>query len=409
MTNKNSRLKAFLCHAQDDEVKTRELYRRLIADGFEAWLDKEHLLPGQDWDLEIDKAIRNTDVVIVCLSNKSTTKAGYVQKEIKLALDAADKQPEGTIFIIPVRLEECEVPDRLNKWQWVNLFEKNGYLSLKSSLKSRAKGLGKWSTPPLNVFEPEMIKIPRGEFLMGSSKAQAQKAIQDGAEKTWVQDEQPQHLVLLSEYYIAKHPVTNHEFQVFIRDTKTNSPLGWNGDEYPDGKDDHPAVNIPWEDATAFCEWLKQKTNRPYRLPTEAEWEKAARGTDGRIWPWGNEFDPEFANTREAKIMHVTRVGQFSPYGDSPYGCVDMIGNIWEWCSDWYDKNEYTKRTQEDTVTEDPNGPGNGLAHILRGGSFGTGRAGNRCADRIQFSKILFTGNYGFRVALSSIKLVSED
>src|SRR5262245_44125649 len=133
MTAEIRKLKVFLCHSKDDKPKVRELYRSLVANGFDAWLDEEKLIPGQDWDLEIRKAVRESDVVVVCLSNSSTTKAGYVQKEIRFALDVADEQPEGAIFIIPVRMEECDVPTRLSKWQWVNLFESNGYEKLMSS------------------------------------------------------------------------------------------------------------------------------------------------------------------------------------------------------------------------------------------------------------------------------------
>ena len=122
----NRKLKVFLCHSKDDKTKVRELYRRLVADGFDAWLDEEKLIPGQEWDLEIRKAVRDSDVVVVCLSNSSVTKAGYVQKEIRFALDVADEQPEGAIFIVPARLESCQVPNRLGKWQWVNLFESTG-------------------------------------------------------------------------------------------------------------------------------------------------------------------------------------------------------------------------------------------------------------------------------------------
>ena len=98
-------LKVFICHSKDDKPKVRKLYRRLINDGFEAWLDEAKLMPGQDWDLEIRKAVRGSDVVLVCLSKSSTTKEGYVQKEMRFALDVADEKPEGTVFLIPVRLE----------------------------------------------------------------------------------------------------------------------------------------------------------------------------------------------------------------------------------------------------------------------------------------------------------------
>lgn len=128
------RLRVFLCHASDDKPAVRRLYRRLKDDGFDPWLDEEDLLPGQDWDLEISKAVRHSDMIIVCLSRASVVKRGYVQKEIKQALDVADEQPEGTIFIIPLKLEECEAPERLRRWQWVNLYEAGGYDKLKRAL-----------------------------------------------------------------------------------------------------------------------------------------------------------------------------------------------------------------------------------------------------------------------------------
>ena len=131
-------LQAFLCHSSGDKQPVRDLYRKLTSDGFVPWLDEENLLPGQVWEAEITKAVRSSHVVIVCLSKASTTKAGYVQKEIKVALDVADEQPEGTIFIIPLRLEECTVPDRLKKWQWVDLFNQKGYQKLVVALKTRA-------------------------------------------------------------------------------------------------------------------------------------------------------------------------------------------------------------------------------------------------------------------------------
>jgi len=134
-------LKVFLCHSKDDKLKVRKLYKSLIADNFDVWLDEVKIMPGQDWDLEIKKAVRNSDTVIVCLSNSSITKEGYIQKEIRFALDIADEKPEGTIFLIPVRLEVCNVPNRISRFQWVDLFQKVGYTKLKESLHLRMKDL----------------------------------------------------------------------------------------------------------------------------------------------------------------------------------------------------------------------------------------------------------------------------
>lgn len=134
-------LKVFLCHASDDKPKVQNLYHRLRNDGIKPWLDKENLLPGQKWRLEIPKAVRTSDVVIICLSRNSVTKAGYVQKEIRYALDIADEKPEGVIFLIPLRLEECEVPERLRDWHWVDLFEEKGYERLMRTLQQSAQTL----------------------------------------------------------------------------------------------------------------------------------------------------------------------------------------------------------------------------------------------------------------------------
>lgn len=124
----------FLCHTSEDKKTVRELYRRLKKDGFTPWLDAENLLAGQEWKVEIPKVVKNSDVVIICLSNQIETKTGYIQKEIRIALDAADERPEGSIFIIPLRLVACSVPERLQRWHYVDYFEDNGYEKLIKSL-----------------------------------------------------------------------------------------------------------------------------------------------------------------------------------------------------------------------------------------------------------------------------------
>lgn len=135
-------LRVFLCHASQDKAAVRDLYRRLRAEAWiNPWLDEEKLLPGQDWDMEIEKALEKADVVIVCLSNKSVTKEGYIQRELKFVLDIALEKPEGAIFIIPLRLEDCDLPRRLRSWQYVDYFptvERNrAYQRLLKSLQLR--------------------------------------------------------------------------------------------------------------------------------------------------------------------------------------------------------------------------------------------------------------------------------
>ena len=134
-------LKVFLCHAKDDKRKVRELYRYLHRRQVKPWLDEIDLIGGQDWQAEIPKALATSDAIIICLTKNSIDKQGYIQKEIKFALDKALEMPEGRIFIIPVRFEECDVPSSLSRYQWVDLFDEAGYSKMMKALSFRASQL----------------------------------------------------------------------------------------------------------------------------------------------------------------------------------------------------------------------------------------------------------------------------
>ena len=162
MKNDKRPLRAFLCHASGDKPAVIKLYDRLVKDGVDAWLDKEKLIPGQNWQIEIPNAVRNSDAVIVCLSSHSINKEGFVQKEIKIALDAADEKPEGVIFIIPARLENCSLPERISQYQCVDLFTDNGYEWLLKALHSRANTVGAEIKPQKISAKPP---IPEKKFL----------------------------------------------------------------------------------------------------------------------------------------------------------------------------------------------------------------------------------------------------
>ncbi|NOH01088.1 MAG: TIR domain-containing protein [Chloroflexi bacterium] len=147
MTEAKRPLKVFLCYAHADRDAVRALYTRLIHDGVDAWLDKENLLPGQDWELEIRKAVREASAIIVCLSNQFV-QAGFKHKEVRWALDAAMERPEGEIFIIPARLEDCDTLEGLRKWHWVDLFKEDGYEKLRQALHVRGIIGGNKKMPP---------------------------------------------------------------------------------------------------------------------------------------------------------------------------------------------------------------------------------------------------------------------
>jgi hypothetical protein len=146
--------------------------------------------------------------------------------------------------------------------------------------------------------------------------------------------EQPQHELALPAYQIGRYPVTNAEYAAYVEATGRDAPRHWREGRFPEELADHPVVNVTWRDALAYVQWLAERAEQPYRLPTEAEWEKAARGDDGRLWPWGDEWDPARANCQPEGPKGTTPVGQYSAAGgDSPCGAADMAGNVWEWCS----------------------------------------------------------------------------
>jgi len=186
-----------------------------------------------------------------------------------------------------------------------------------------------------------MVWVPAGEFLMGSTDA----------DKDARTDEKPQHTVYLDGYWIYQTEVTAAQYRKFCQATGRQLP------GLPDwAKDDHPIVNVSWEDAAAYAQWAGAA------LPTEAQWEKAARGTDARVYPWGNDWDG-------AKCVNSVGGGTKPvggmPAGVSPYGCLDMAGNVWEWCADWYDGSYY-----KNTPSRNPTGPATGTLRVLRGGSW---------------------------------------
>jgi len=259
--------------------------------------------------------------------------------------------------------------------------------------------------------ELAFVRIPAGEFLMGSDPK---------VDKLAFDDEQPQRKVHLDSYWMGKTAVTVAQFRQFITATgyKTQAErqgYGWHWSgsgwqkvagadwAHPTGpqsqaEETHPVVQVSWEDAVAFGAWASQATGREVRLPTEAEWEKAARGTDGRIYPWGKEAPDARRCNYNMNVKSTTPVGQYSPQGDSPYGCVDMAGNVWEWCADWYDGGYY-----KTAPARNPPGPQKGNSRVLRGGSWDFNGRFARCAYRSRSSPASMYGNWGFRCVVACL------
>ena len=250
--------------------------------------------------------------------------------------------------------------------------------------------------------EMEWITIPAGEFIMGSKVEQACKAKEIDPEYSdeWLEREQPQRKVHLSDYKIAKYTVTNRQFKAFVEATEYQTERELDGlgksiwfklrEGRLEERLDHPVVCVTRKDALAYCEWFSEKTEIKIGLPTEAQWEKAARGNDERLWPWGNEFDETKCNIAG---RGSSPVGNYIE-GASPYGVMDCAGNVWEWCHDWFSENYY-----QSAPTSDPRGPERGEYYVVRGGSWYRGRR-SPCSVRVtaRFRHYIACYTFGFRV-----------
>ena len=391
-------LRVFLCYASQDKPAVRELYRRLLGEGWiDPWIDEEKLLPGQDWNLEIYRAIRDADALIVCLSTESISKEGYVQREFKLALNLAEEKPDGTIYIIPLRLDMCNPPVRFQQWQWVDYFYEGSYEKLLESLRVRSQVLN------LKHSESEIV---RGFTPTVVSRPSA-KEDQDLDIYRFININPEPKSHVLYPFWIAKYPVTNIQYDRFFSatdydqeeywrklltfDNKCNY-LGLAGDEglrwlskalkdpyrSTDGKrvqpeywDDtkfgiinkyNPVVGVSWYEASAYCNWVLKHWNEldegrvnvyltPHliRLPVEYEWIAAAGGNDPKNrYPWDKpgkvtervEEVARRANVHESGVGHTTPVNAY-PEGASIHGVMDMVGNVRERQANFYDENPY--------------------------------------------------------------------
>ena len=252
-----------------------------------------------------------------------------------------------------------------------------------------ARGPALWALLELGQAKRfDMVKIPAGDFLMGSDP---------DADKNAEKDEQPQHRLYLPDYYLGRTPVTNDQYAVFVKATGHAPPKYWKGQKPPGGKGDHPVVEVSWDDAAAYCRWLGAA------LPSEAQWEKGARGSDGRIYPWDNQWDAELCNTSEGGKGETTPVGAY-PKGASPYGLLDMAGNVWEWCATAApdgDLKPYPYDVEENEWSQDY--ANRTTVRALRGGPLDHYWDYARCACRDRGSARYGNLDIGFRVLVSPI------
>ncbi len=302
---------------------------------------------------------------------EATNKQGRVDLTIDFLLDKYSAAHEnGLISLLHVLHEEthsrnlCQTELRA----LINAFEQQLELPV--------------AEPPIDL---KFITIPADEFLMGSNPTQDPQANSY---------ETPQHPVYLSTYQISQAPITNEQYDAFVQ-TGHRPPQDWRNGRIPKGKNEHPVVGVSWDDAKAFCRWLSNQTRQFHRLPTEAEWEKAARGTNGQIYPWGNQWDSSKLNYVGSGAGDTTPVGRYFHEGDSPYGLVDLCGNVWEWCLDWFQIDIYASRRGFNV--KNPHGPKEGENRSIRGSAWFLTRNVSRPANRFSFPPYTTMNGLGFR------------
>ncbi|GAB1471367.1 hypothetical protein MASR2M66_22450 [Chloroflexota bacterium] len=536
-------LRVFLCHASQDKPAVRELYKRLKAEAWiDPWLDEEKLSFGQHWTTTIEDALSDADVVIMFLSRNSVQKEGFVQRELNYAWELSLEKPRNVIFLIPFRLDDCQIPRYLGSRQWGDYFgdKKDGtYQILLRSLKQRhqqklkleaeeqaaceriepkeikptSKNVEKQKpensssgkntnsllalleayeedklekkgieiseklsqtprksassffikaggiiillififaylgraiylnnlsitkeTPVFSTFTKTPVEtetpislihtptttpintpantvtaypilgigsamtseidgmvldyVPAGEFMMGSNSYLSRSAAYT-------------HQVNLDAFWIDQTEVTNAMYEKCVKDSDCTSPTYTRSSSresyYGNSQfDDYPVIYINWYQANAYCEWASR------RLSTEAEWEKAARGTDGRTFPWGGNISCLLANYWGYSYNCGTdthKVGE-NPSGASPYGVLDMEGNVWEWVSSLYQPYPYKENDGRESL--DSSG-----ARVIRGSwTYWTGADvggyHSTSADRLRDTPTLSSRFIGFRCAIDA-------
>ena len=386
--SKKSDIQIFLAHAHDDKEVVFELYDRLKKAGYKPWLDKKNLIPGQNWRSEISRVIKDSQLFIACLSKCSIAKRGFVQKEFRMALSQAAELPSESIYIIPVRLDDCEIPDlrqeeyglNLRDLHWLDYWEDDGFDNLEKAIahqygpfsldpiilkkladsasahkesikvsnelkaysvegfsgskkrqeaKSKLVQIESFSEDLGNGVTLEMVAIPGGTFMMGSPEG-------EGYNK-----EKPQHEVTLQPFLMGKYSVTQAQWREIASLPKVNKDLNPELSYFTGNN--RPVEQVSWDDAVEFCERLSRKTRRGYRyrLPSEAEWEYACRAGTTTKYHFGETITDQLANYNR-NLSETTSVGQFMP---NSFGLYDMHGNVMEWCQDdWH--NNYIRCTK---------------------------------------------------------------
>lgn len=413
----------FVSHSHADNALCDQYVAALRAYGLDVWYDRNDAQQGRVLSDELQQQLRRRSALVV-LMTPNAADSFWVNLEVNayLALMAQD----ASRLLLVVKIAPCVMPLLFNAFLWMDA----GALGFDATVEAMTRALG--ASPPalehaptapgrlaptappaarnaaalrltpkrlydlgfegriingVEVVLPPLNLAPAGPFTMGSDPARDPDAYDD---------ETPQYLVETAVFQIARFSVTVAEYTCAVRAGAVREPPTVGGVSWKTQlrRLDHPVVCLSWDDATAYAAWPAQVTSQPWRLPTEAEWEKAARGTDERIFPWGDQFDKTCCNTSESRVGAPSHVGTY-PSGASPLGAHDMCGNVWDWCSSRFEPYPY--RMRDDHAATAPN-----EHRVLRGGSWKVARKNARVACRLESRPSDFKDDWGCRLALTT-------
>ena len=355
--------------------------------------DLDDIPSGVDFRTVLEEETNGCDVMLVIIGpqwagitdangNKRLFDPGdYTRIEVETGLK---RLSESKATVIPVLVmnasmpSQQELPESISQLTFQNAINIRNDPDFKSDIEKlirdirRSRGYRE-DDISIEYFEPKTIYIAEGLFLMGS---QPRERIPE--------HETPPKGIFLPAYRIGKYPVTNKQFEEYISQTKTlvSPVLGWDGQKVPQGFEDHPVAGVTWYEALAYCEWLTMRTGRKYSLPNEAEWEKACRGGNKFLYPWGDEFDPKRCNHGQQNIAPVNK---YPPQNE--FGCHDFVGNVLQWtCTLWGKKryppdSQFSKLPWEDDGRNDINA-NREIRRVVRGSSTNQDVVSHRCSTR---------------------------
>jgi formylglycine-generating enzyme required for sulfatase activity len=412
----------FISYSHNNTTEEKELLKHLQvlqkSGHIQVW-DDQQIGGGDYWAAAIDNAINQTKVAILLITADFLTSEFINNIEVPQLLK---RRQEGKMKVIPVIARDCAW--RRIKWlSEMNVRPRNGTaiwgaaLNPDTELSRIADEIGAFVEEEMKrdpkteeIFEnkaversldplktsplpnPEMVLINAGKFQMGAPEDRGKDAFAD---------ERPLHPVYVEAVYVSKFPITNEQYQHFIINSGHPAPMTWRNGTFPEGKNHHPVTHVDWFDAIAYCRWLTEITGNFYRLPTEAEWEKAARGSRFRIFPWGDQWYPGRCNIKLAtNPSDTTPVDMFSK-GASPFGLYDMAGNVSEWTinlwEDFENGEAYKYPYDPHDGREEFNAP-EYARRVLRGASFLYPFKFARCSFRRLASQLMKGVDIGFRV-----------